>query len=535
MKTIIKSVSKCQSIVLFFMMLWSFVTFADVTKLSATEQLIKMRSGEISSVQMVKAYLSRIEQIDQKGPTLQSIISLNPDALSLAQLRDKQRENGNELGKLHGLVVLVKDNIETAELPTTAGSLALKNNFTKRDAPIIAKLKEQGAIVLGKTNLSEWANFRSESSISGWSGIKGQTKNPHSLDRTPCGSSSGTGAAIAARFSALGIGTETNGSIICPAAMNGIVGVKPTVGLWSRTHIVPISSTQDTAGPMTRTVADAALMLKAISYSDPTDSATLLSDKKRSDYTKLLSRSVSGKRIGVLRSRQSEHPEIIAAFNASLKALEKLGVVLVDIDQLEMPEDFWQKSYELLLIEFKHELNQYLASLPESIKNRSLAELIAFNISSPRELGLFDQSIFEKAQATKGYDEHYLEIKEYLRKTTRDDGIDKLLREYEVDALVAPSQTPAFLIDALFGDSFAGGTAGAGWLAAIAGYPQVSVPMGDMKGLPINFSFIGTAWDEALLLNLAWHLEQKTNALIDPAFRKNAFEQPKTKVFLEPQ
>lgn len=516
-------------LITFMLVLLASSTFAvtDITSLSAKQQIDLMQSGELTSEQIVAAYIDRIQKMNRNGPSIQAMISLNPNALAQAKTLDAMRKSGDTMGPLHGVVVIAKDNIETSELPTTAGSLALINNDTGRDAPIIQKLKDAGAIILGKTNLSEWANFRSESSISGWSAVGGQTRNPHSLDRTACGSSSGTGAAIAASFAAMGIGTETNGSIICPAAMNGIVGVKPTVGLWSRHHIVPISVTQDTAGPMTRSVYDAALLLEVAAGSDEADPATKDADGKKQAYTNLLGRSVEGLRIGVLRSRQSNHPEIIDAFNSSLAALEAMGVELVDIDSFEMPEEFWSKAYDLLLIEFKEELNKYLASTGNNVNVKTLEQLIAFNNGSPRELALFDQNILEKSQATEGYNAAYEDIRAFLRKATRDDGIDKLLREYKVDAIVAPSQNPAFLIDAVYGDNFNGGT-GAGWLAAIAGYPQVSIPMGTMKGLPVNFSFMGTAWSEGLLLNLAYQLEQQTQAIVPPTFAPNAFEHDAT-------
>ncbi|GLR71347.1 amidase [Agaribacter marinus] len=527
---------------LFFIILYLFVgaaTWANekavpLYTLTATEQLARMQAGTITSAEIVSSYLARIEGMDRQGIKIQAIIALNPSALSLAKLRDKQRNEGKLLGPLHGTVVLVKDNIEVASLPTTAGSLALQQNMTQRDAPIIKKLKNAGAIILGKTNLSEWANFRSYDSISGWSGIGGQTRNPHSLDRSPCGSSSGTGAAIAARFAALGIGTETNGSIICPAAMNGVVGVKPTVGLLSRTHIVPISVTQDTAGPMTLSVADAALMLEVMAGSDPTDAATSLADENKTSYSQQLTATIKGKRLGVLRSTQSSHPAIIEAFNESLATLESLGVELVNIDALETPDGFWDKSLKLLLIEFKQTLNHYLSNTPTINKHRTLADLILFNAQSARELALFDQSIFEQAQETQGYNDEYEDIKQFLSDATRKNGIDKLLSEYQVDALVAPSQTPAFLIDPIFGDSFPGGNAGAGWMAAIAGYPQVSIPMGSMKGLPLNISFIGKAWDEQLLLNIAWQLEQAAPKLMMPSFAGSGFDHFETQKALAP-
>ncbi len=493
-----------------------------IINMPAHQLAVKIANGEITSESTVRNYLARIEQLDRKGPKLQSIIAINPDAMRLAKERDQQIVDGIILGPLHGVPFLVKDNIETSELPTTAGSLALANNHTKRDAPIIARLKQAGAIVLGKTNLSEWANFRDNDSVSGWSGAGGQTRNPHSLDRSPCGSSSGTGAALAAQLAPLGIGTETNGSVICPSAMNGIVGFKPSVGLLSRTHIVPISVTHDTAGPMTRSVKDAALMLTIMAGSDKHDASTKLADSKKQDYVASLNMPIKKKRIGIFRAVQSEHPEIIKAFNEAVAVMQAQGVEVVDINEYETPDDFWQKSLQLLLIEFKQELNRYLSNSAPEVKTRSLEALITFNNSSPREMAIFSQSLFEEAQKTEGYNEEYQQILAFLQRSTQAEGIDKLLSIYKVDAIMMPSQVPAFLIDPLFGDSFAGGFAGAGWMAAIAGYPHVSVPMGSMKGLPINVSFMGAKYTDALMLNLAYQYEQATHKIIAPTYQRSS-------------
>jgi amidase len=505
-----------------------------ILELSATQQAKLISEGKLSSTALVSAYLARIDAMDRKGPKVQSILSLNPNALKEANQKDAEVAQGKRLGRLHGIPILVKDNIETSELPTTAGSIALAQNNTQRDAPIIARLKAQGAIILGKTNLSQWANFRSNGSISGWSALGGQTRNPHSLDRSPCGSSSGSGAAMAAQFASMAIGTETNGSIICPAAMNGIVGVKPTVGLLSRTHIVPISVTQDTAGPMTRSVEDAALMLSIMAGTDPDDSYTALADDRKRDYTDELDTPLKGKRIGVFTVVQGKHPAIISAFESSAQTLQALGAALVSIDEFEPPEGFWGKALDVLLIEFKHELNLYLKQAAPAVKARTLADLIEFNKTNAREMVLFDQGLFEQSQASKGYDEDYLKTVAFLQNATREEGIDLLLAKHQVDAIIMPSQTPAFLMDPVYGDSFAGGNAGAGWLAAISGYPQVSVPMGSIKGLPINLSFIGKAWDESLLLNLAYHFEKKSKAIIKPSFANGAYQMSYFKEAMRP-
>jgi amidase len=500
----------------------SFTSFTgmaqSIADMPAHELAEKIASAEITSQSAVTAYLKRIDELDRKGPRIQSIISINPNALALAIERDQEVQQGKIRGVLHGVPVLVKDNVETSAMPTTAGSLALLENNTKRDAPIIARLKDAGAIILGKTNLSEWANFRDGDSVSGWSAVGGQTHNPHSLDRSPCGSSSGTGAAIAAQFAPLGIGTETNGSIVCPANMNGIVGVKPTVGLLSRTHIVPISVSQDTAGPMTRSVKDAALMLSVMAGSDPLDAATLEADNNKQNYVSILNQTLAGKKIGVFRAVQSSHPEIIEALDEVITILKSQGVEIVEITEYQRPEGYGPKSLAVLLSEFKHELNAYLANSAPEVKTRSLEQLIAFNDASPRELSIFGQSLFVDAEETQGYDEQYQENLAFIRKSTRDDGIDKLLSDNNIDAIMMPSQTPAFFIDPVFGDSFPGGFAGAGWMAAVAGYPQVTVPMGSMRGLPINVSFMAGQWDDAMLLNIAYQYEQVSQKIIKPEF-----------------
>ncbi|MEM9233474.1 MAG: amidase [Pseudomonadota bacterium] len=500
----------------------------------AAVQAEAIRTGTASSEALVATYLARIEATDRSGPKLQSIIALNPNALEEARILDAEAREGNIRGPLHGVPVLVKDNIETRELPTTAGSMALQENDTGRDAPIIASLRAAGAIILGKTNLSEWANFRSTSSMSGWSGVGGQTKNPHSLDRSPCGSSSGSGAAIAAGFAPLAIGTETNGSIMCPASMNGIVGIKPTVGLLSRTHIVPISPTQDTAGPMTRSVADAALMLSVMAGSDPADSMTDEADDRKTDYMTALSADLTGLRIGVLRFAVGDNKDIGAVFDASLVHLQEAGAELVEIESFETGEAFSQSFY-ILQAEFKTALNEYLSDAAPSVQVRSLSGLLVFNEeNSERELALFGQEILEMSEATGGMtDPEYSEAFTALRKASREDGIHFLLDNYGVDVLVAPSRPPAFLIDAVYGDEYPGGT-GADYLAAIAGTPNMTVPMGAVRGLPVGMSFMGRAWDEASILRAGYAFEQRTNAILRPSFAASAFELEATAAAMSP-
>lgn len=469
-----------------------------------------IRSGEVTSLEMTTEYLDRIQEIDRAGPTLQSVLAVNPEALSDARTLDSLAKIGQYRGPLHGVPILIKDNIETLDrLPTTAGSLALRKNLTERDAPLVAGLRAQGAVILGKTNLSEWANFRSEESISGWSGLGGQTRNPHVLDRSPCGSSSGSGAATAAYLAAGSVGTETNGSIICPSAMNGIVGFKPTVGHISQQYIIPISPTQDTAGPMVRSVRDAALLMNAMST---------LTEKP--DYAAGLSaEALQGKRLGVLKSAIGDNPEIIALFEEAKTVLEAAGAELVIIEKLDTPDSLWGDEYQVLLTEFKASLNDYLAGASDAVESRSLAHLMAFNdLNAARELALFDQDIFEKSKETKGLqDSVYVEARDNILKAMREDGIDALLEENEVDLLISPTLSPAFLIDPVHGDSFNGGV-GAGWAAAIAGYPHLTVPMGTVRRLPVGLSFIGSADDDAAILAAGYAYEQRSNKITAPEF-----------------
>lgn len=498
----------------------------DVTTLTAYSVAEKIKSGELKSEDVVSAYLARIEQYDS---LINSVIAVNPQALDEAKQKDVEVAQGKPLGLLHGVPVLVKDNVETSELPTTAGSLALANNNTKRDAPIIARLKAQGAIILGKTNLSEWANFRSNDSISGWSGVGGQTRNPHSRDRSACGSSSGTGAAIAAQFAPLGIGTETNGSIMCPSAMNGVVGFKPTVGMMSRTHVVPISSTQDTAGPMARTVKDAALMLSVMAGTDTHDAATALADEKKTDFVASLEGGVKGLKIGVLGFAKGSRPAITSAFDEAVEQMRALGAQIVEIEEFTPAEGLGAGELLVLETEFKATLNDYLANAAPEVSVRSLADLIEFNANSARELALFDQSLLLSSEEKGALDgQEYLDALNTILTGTRENGIDKLLKENQVDILMMPSRPAAFLIDAVYGDNYPGGSVGAGWLAAIAGYPIVTVPMGHEKGLPLGVGFMSTAWNDAQVLKVAYAYEQASHKIMMPTFAQSAFELEQT-------
>ncbi|WAT19143.1 amidase [Aurantiacibacter sp. MUD11] len=449
--------------------------------------------------------IDRILQFDRGADGLGSVIVLNPAA---AQEAGEAFEEGTPLG---GRTVLVKDNIETRELPTTAGSLALADNDTGRDAPMIARLREAGGVVLGKTNLSEWANFRSSDSTSGWSAVGGITRNPHATDRNACGSSSGSGAAVAAGFAWAAIGTETDGSITCPASVNGVVGFKPTVGMVSRTHVVPLSASQDTAGPMARSVTSAAMLLTAIAGSDPLDPATADADDYATDFTAgLAEASLQGVRIGVLRDRFGGFAPLGEVYEQALTDLRQAGAVLVDVTYEGNPE-MGDAEYTVLLYEFQRDINTYLENSPADIPVRSLADLIAFNIEhADQELRWFGQDVFELALETTDEAE-YLEARETARRLAGAEGIDALLAEHDVAFLVAPTRGPAWNIDLLLGDHWLGGI-GIGSLAAVSGYPHLTVPMGHVERLPVGLSFIGAQWSDHAILQAGAAYERARSA-----------------------
>jgi amidase len=483
--------------------------FYRVEEQSIAQLEADLAAGKVSSEDLVRAYLARIEAMDARGPALHSVIAINPHAIADAREADARRRSGNAR-LLEGIPILIKDNIESNDpTATTAGSEALALNVTQRDAPLVRRLKDAGAIVLGKTNLSEWANIRSSHSISGWSAIGGLVKNPYSLDRNACGSSSGTGAAVAASFAAAGVGTETDGSIVCPSSLAGLVGLKPTVGLVSRTHVVPISHSQDTPGPRARSVADAAALLTAMAGSDPADPATAEADRHKTDYRRAIEgASVRGKRIGVLRFATGNLPAVDVLFESALAVLRDQGAVLVEIKDYKPDPTLSDSELVVLLTELKADLNAYLATAAPAVSTRTLADVIAFNRAHPRELALFGQELFEQAEATKGLaDPAYLEARRTTLKTAAADGIDKLIDANQLDALVAPSDGPAWRTDVVTGDHPSGG---ADQLPAIAGYPHLTVPMGDVRGLPVGISFIGKAWSEAQLLALGAAYEHAT-------------------------
>jgi amidase len=474
-----------------------------------------------------------ITRIEKLNPLLHAVIAVDPDALEQARTLDREKA---ARGLLFGMAILLKDNIEAkGKLPTTAGSLALKNNVTGRDSPLVERLRAAGAVIVGKTNLSEWANIRSNASISGWSAVGGQTRNPFALDRNPCGSSSGSGAAVAAGMVSAAIGTETDGSITCPASINGIVGLKPTVGLVSRTHIVPISHSQDTAGPMTKDVRTAARVLAAIAGSDPADTATKDADAHKGDYLAALdANALKGKRIGVLRFAAGWSTQVDALFEQALVILKAQGSTLVEIKEFEDRQRISKEEEKVLHTELKADLNAYLATTPTAVKTRTLAQIIAFNKENAgAEMALFGQETFEKAEATKGLDDpDYKSARALSFQMAGPGGIDRMLAANDVIALIFPTMPPAWKIDAANGDQISG--SGAGDLAAVAGYPHLTVPMGAVKRLPVGLSFIGPAWSEARLLGLGYAYEQAAKVMLVPGMIPSLEEAPEILKYLQP-
>ena len=479
----------------------------------------QMRDGKLTSAKLTDAYLARMDEIDSAGPTLRSVIERNPDARSIAEMMDEERKAGRVRGPLHGIPVLIKDNIDSADkMMTTAGSLALVGTPAPKDAFIVDRLRAAGAVLLGKTNLSEWANFRSSRSSSGWSGRGGQTRNPYVLDRNPCGSSSGTGSAISASLAAVGVGTETDGSIICPSSLCGIVGLKPTIGLVSRSGIIPISASQDTAGPMGRTVADVAALLGVLAGEDTRDTATAASKGRvESDYTKFLdANALKGARIGVARNLAGFHPAVDDAFNQAVQALSAAGATVIDPVNVPNLGRFEDAEMEVLLYEFKDGLNKYLAERGSTTLFRTLADLIAYNTrEAAAEMPYFAQELFERAEK-KGplSDAAYKDAMAACKKFVRE-GLNQVFAQHKLDALVAPSNGPAWPTDHVNGDRFTGGNTS---YAAVAGYPTITVPMAFTAELPLGMSFLGAAWSEGRLIGLAHSFEQATKGRRSPKF-----------------
>jgi amidase len=482
-----------------------------------------MAADELTARRLTEACLGRIAALDRQGPELRSVIETNPEALAVAEALDAERRARGPRGPLHGIPVLLKDNVDTADrMTTTAGSLALEGSVPPRDAHVAARLREAGAVLLGKANLSEWANFRSSRSVSGWSARGGQCRNPYALDRNPCGSSSGSGVAVSASLAPLAVGTETDGSIVCPATNCGVVGIKPTVGLVSRAGIVPISHTQDTAGPMARTVADAAALLAALDGVDPRDPATADAKGRGADLLKALDPDgLRGARIGVARNLAGFHPDTDRLFEEAIAEMKRRGAEVVDPADVPHVKDLGDPEFEVLLYEFKAGLEAYLASLGPKAPVKTLADAIAFNERNrEREMPFFGQEIFLKAQ-DKGplTTPAYLEALEKCRRLSRKEGLDAVLDKHRLDALVAPTGAPAWVIDPVSGDHFVGGNSTP---AAVSGYPSLSVPMGFVFGLPVGLSFIGRAWSEALLVRLAFAFEQATRHRRPPRFLRTA-------------
>ena len=513
-----------------------------------------MAAGELTAHSLAELYLSRIAELDQDGPMLNAVIEVNPDALAIADALDAERRARGPRGPLHGIPVLIKDNIDTADrMMTTAGSLALAGNYAAQDSTVARKLREAGAVILGKTNLSEWANFRSTHSVSGWSSRGGQTRNPYALDRNPCGSSSGSAVAVAANLCVAAVGTETDGSIICPAHINGIVGIKPTLGLVSRAGIIPIAHSQDTAGPMARTVADAAILLAALAGPDPRDPATPndgtqmnadgadRAERENSSASSALVRlqlsaarqnpsrssfdaipfldraGLRGARIGVARNFCGFNPRVDAVFEASLAALRDVGAEIVDPAAIETAKQIDEPEFEVLLYEFRADLDAYLAGLGPNVAVHSLADVVAFNEANrDAVMPHFGQEIMllarERGPLT---DEKYLRALAECRRLARDEGIDATLAKHGLDAIVAPSGGPAWLTDPVNGDHYGGSSSTP---AAVAGYPSITVPMGYVWGLPVGISFVGPAGSEPALIKYAYAFEQATQVRRRPEF-----------------
>jgi amidase len=492
----------------------------ELDELTITDLQDGMRSGRFTARSLVERYSGRIDEIDKHGPAINSVLEMNPDALAIADQLDQERKTKGPRGPLHGVPVLIKDNIDTADrMMTTAGSLALVGSKPSRDSFVAEKLRAAGAVIMGKTNLSEWANIRSSHSTSGWSGRGGLTKNPYALDRNPCGSSSGSGAGVSANLCAAAIGTETDGSIVCPSSSNGIAGIKPTVGLVSRGGIIPISHSQDGAGPMCRTVRDAAIMLGALTGVDPRDSATAASQgKSLTDYTLFCDpNGLKGARIGVARKYFGFNDAVDALMEQSLDAMKKQGAILFDPADIETLGKFDESELLVFMYELKADLNAYLTALGPNAPMKTLKDIIDFNEHNRHtEMPYFGQDLFLKAEAKGPLTERaYLDALEKNHQLARTQGIDATMDKYRLDAIVAPTGGPAWLTDLVNGDHVAGGSSNA---AAVAGYPNINVTAGFISGLPVGISFFGRAWSEPTLIRLAFAFEQATNARQAPRF-----------------
>lgn len=488
----------------------------ELEEVSVSDLQKAMQDGIYTSRSICEIYLERIREVDKPDGGLNSVIELNPDALSIADGLDKERAVGNVRGPLHGIPIMVKDNIDTGDkMMTTAGALAMVGNIANEDAFIIKRLREAGAVLLGKTNLSEWANFRSTRSSSGWSGRGRQTHNPYALDRNPCGSSAGSGAAVSANLCAITIGTETNGSIMCPSSSNGVVGIKPTVGLWGRSGIIPISETQDTAGPMARSVADAVALLGPLTGLDPRDERTKESEGKNYvDYSQFLNKDgLKGKRIGIMRSSFGFHEKVDKIMEESISVLEKSGATIIDPVEFKTRKEFGNSGYQVLLYEFKDGLNKYLASANAKVK--TLADVIEFNKANRDEsMPYFEQEILESAEEKGDLNsEEYKEALDKVLTLSREKGIDAMISEHSLDAIIAPTGGPAWPIDVINGDHFGGGSSSP---AARAGYPNITVPAGYVFGMPVGMSMFSGPYKEPELIAMAYAFEQASKVRLSP-------------------
>jgi amidase len=476
-------------------------------------------NGDFTVEEVINIYLQRTRLIDNDGPAINSIITINPDALEIAKALDSARQKGNILGPLHGIPVVVKDNIDTHDkMPTTAGSRALAESYSKQDAFLIQKLREAGAVIIAKANLSEWANFRGQMSSSGWSGVGGQTKNPYVLTRNPCGSSAGSGAAVSANLAMLAIGTETNGSIVCPSHANGIVGIKPTVGLISRSGVIPISFTQDTPGPMARTVTDAAVGLGAMAGVDSADEKTIDSQGKfYQDYTQFLNENgLQGKRIGFFKAPLGQNYKVDTLMFKAIEVFKSKGAEIIDLENIN-PQGTGSHSFQTMLYEYREGLNAYFASLGAEAAIKNIDELIAFNKNDSIELSFYNQRYLEMARDIDLSNEEYQEELAKLMQGSREEGIDNVMDEHNLDAIISPTGSPAWLTDHTNGDSFQLGSSSP---AAWAGYPNITVPMGFVEDLPVGMSIFGKAWSEPELIAIAYAYEQATKHRKAPQFKQ---------------
>ncbi len=493
---------------------------SELDEMSIAQMQAAMTAGKLTAVSLTRKYLARIEEIDYDGPRLNSVIELNPDALAIAAALDKERKTNGLRGLLHGIPVLIKDNVDTHDrMTTTAGSLALTGSVPLRDAFLVQKLRDAGAVLLGKTNLSEWANFRSSHSTSGWSGRGGLTLSPYALDRNPSGSSSGSAVAVSANLCAVAVGTETDGSILAPCSCNALVGIKLTLGLISRSGVVPIAHSQDTPGPIARTVTDAVILLSCLAGQDPRDGATAsVAGKSYDDYRRFLDpRGLLGARIGVARKYFGVLDSVDGLMEAAIAEMKQLGAVIIDPADLPPSGPYSDSELEVLLYEFKADLNAYLGGLPPNVPVHSLKELIAFNEKNrAREMPRFGQDLFLKAGAKGPLTEKaYLDALAKNHRLAQEEGIDAAMNKDQLDAIVAPTTGPAQLTDLLWGDRDTGGSTSP---AAVAGYPSITVPLGQIKGLPVGVSFFGCAWSEPKLIKIAFGFEQAAKARKPPRF-----------------